>query len=72
MFDPTECDGLVFEIEQCRDKPYIEEFSVYASDGRQPEKPKFTEIKKFFLRLHYKAFLLWEKLGRKFSVKKAK
>ncbi len=72
LFDPTECDGLVFEIEQCRDKPYIEEFSVYASDGRQPEKPKFTEIKKFFLRLHYKAFLLWEKLGRKFSVKKAK
>lgn len=72
LFNPVATKKLRLVIASCRLEPYINFISVYPYDGYKVKKDRIKEVKKFFLRVGYKIYLLNNAIGNKFKAKRKK
>ncbi|MEG1551645.1 MAG: hypothetical protein RR355_05180, partial [Oscillospiraceae bacterium] len=54
---PILADGIVITIDECRHKPYIEQISVFETDGKKLHEPMLKKAKIKIQQLNYQKFV---------------
>ncbi|MEG2720191.1 MAG: hypothetical protein RR914_02595, partial [Oscillospiraceae bacterium] len=54
---PILADGIVITIDECRHKPYIEQISVFETDGKKLHEPMLKKAKIKVQQLNYQKFV---------------